>query len=118
MSREAFEKLPEISEILERSVQWNDRFKIYHVKVSDDFDALCDVSYVTGAWMAWQEQQKQIDEYELVADSLDDLYQRERTKNKELQRRIEELERMHSEEKRILHNVIDIERNKNQRVEQ
>ena len=64
MSREAFEKLPEISKILERSVQWSDKFKIYHVKVSGDFEALRDLSCVAGAWSVWQKQQKRIEELE------------------------------------------------------
>ena len=57
--REQFEKLPEIEEILKSGdVFFNDVYEAYGSKSNDDLTA----GFVNGAWYAYQEQQKQIDE--------------------------------------------------------
>lgn len=65
--REKFEKLPEIANKLHH-VQWNDKYQMYHAKVYLDAagEVLNNIRYVSGAWYAFQEQQKIIDAYKLI----------------------------------------------------
>lgn len=56
--REEFEKLPEIKERL-HTVVFNEQFNDYHAAM---INSSLSVYYVRGAWYAFQEQQKKIDE--------------------------------------------------------
>lgn len=72
MNREQFEKLKSIESKLGKlgkTVQWSDKFQIYHAMVQN-VDALNDVRFVNGAWYAWQERQKKIDELIAINESL------------------------------------------------
>lgn len=61
--REFFEKLPEISDLVEH-FDFSDDTNTYHIRYDDmdDDRKRLDVMYLGGAWYAFQEQQKKIDE--------------------------------------------------------
>ena len=67
--REQFEKLPEIAELLKdknKSFFFNDDFEVYGINHKDDFD----MGYINGAWYAFQEQQKIINNvYSIIHDA-------------------------------------------------
>lgn len=56
--REQFEKLPEIMEYL-RDVEWSELTQRYIAKRVNHYYA---ATFINGAWYAFQEQQKKIDE--------------------------------------------------------
>ena len=67
--REQFEKLPEISDLVEH-FDFSDDTNTYHIRYDDmdDDRKSLDVMYLGGAWYAYQEQQKKIDEVKKLAD--------------------------------------------------
>ena len=67
MSREEFEKLPEIeTHLAHGNVFYSEEKNVY----VSEFSALHFVAcYVSGAWMAWQEQQKKIDTLQKRVDT-------------------------------------------------
>lgn len=66
MSREKFEKLPEIAEKL-HTVVYNEDLNQYHAAM---ISSGLSVRYVQGAWYAFQEQQKKIARLQSALDEL------------------------------------------------
>lgn len=73
--REKFEELPEIKDIL-HTVVFNDQFNNYHDAMINSSPS---VYFIRGAWHAFQEQQKKLDEvlnlmkYNLGSDDFNDM---------------------------------------------
>lgn len=68
MSREKFEKLPEIREIMNsHGIYFMNHSGFYEAAEFKDFE--CE-QYVNGAWYAYQEQQKKIDSLTAYKDQL------------------------------------------------
>ena len=64
--REDFEKLPKIEKIIKNGIHYNDRFNCYQ---STDGISYLTIARINGAWYAFQEQQKQINEIKAMAES-------------------------------------------------
>lgn len=69
--REQFEKLPEIAEIL-HTVVYNEDLNQYHAAM---INSGLSVKYIQGAWYAFQEQQKKIDDLNLKIQDLASKYE-------------------------------------------
>ena len=101
MSREKFEQSELFKYYSEHSkfIEFNgDNYKFNELsKRESQMQLACmtvSLISINAAWSVWQEQQKAIDEYVKIAESLDESYVRECKKNKALQERIELLESM------------------------